>query len=296
MNKNWMSLAVATTISLTPALFVSAQAGPIPTSKCFGKKPTIAGRTQATLVGTPKADVIVGGNRVRGRGGNDRICTLGGADLISAGKGDDMVDGGDNQDSISGDLGDDLLYAEKGASFPSGYSQESGGEIVSYASCSGPVVVNLASSQASGSCGSDTLIGFSEVEGSQFDDIIRGGAAWNGNQLWGNGGHDALYGSGHESDDGDDLYGGLGNDYLDGGGWYDFLDGGQGNDQLSGGSGSDVLIGAEGFDSFRGDDGPDRLISNDGVGNEAVDGGEADDGCTVDDTDSVVNCETVSVP
>ena len=235
--------------------------------------------------------MIVGGIKVLGKGGNDRICTLGGFDLILGGAGDDMIDGGGNQDSISGDLGDDLLYAEKGSLFSSGYSQESGGEIVSYASCSGPVQVSLANSQALGSCGSDTLIGFSEVEGSQFDDVIRGGAAWNGNQLWGNGGNDMLFGSGHESDNGDDLFGGLGNDVLDGGGWYDLLDGGPGNDRLSGGSGEDHLIGGEGFDSLRGGEGSDRLESNDGVGNESVDGGEDDDSCFVDVTDSVVNCE-----
>ena len=44
MNKNWKTLAVGATISVALALFVPAQADPIPTSKCFGKRPTIAGR------------------------------------------------------------------------------------------------------------------------------------------------------------------------------------------------------------------------------------------------------------
>jgi Ca2+-binding RTX toxin-like protein len=71
-----------------------------------------------------------------------------------------------------------------------------------------------------------------------------------GTSSGGNGGNDSVFGSGHESDSENDLYGGLGNDFRDGGRWYDSLDGGLGEDRISGGSGQGRLIGGEGLDSL----------------------------------------------
>ena len=299
MKKQWV---LASLLVLAAGLYSPTLAGPIPTSKCFGKQPTIAGRAQATLTGTSGPDVIVGGIKIDGKGGNDRICSLGGFDLINGGKGDDMIDGGDNQDSISGDDGNDVLYAQKGAIFSSGYSQQAGGETVSYASASGPVEVDLLAGSASGQ-GTDQLFGFSEIVGTPFGDTLRGGNAWNGNEIWGKGGNDVIYGSDHESDSGDYLLGGAGDDQIMGLGWYDTLWGQAGNDLLDGGAGDDSLnVGSTygypvdftdyGADSYQGRDGNDRILSVDGVsGNDSIDGGNDSDDCSADSGDAVANCE-----
>lgn len=111
---------------------------------------TCKGQT-ATLVGTPKGDVIRGTpdvdvvnagrgpDTVLGFGGDDVICARGGDDRIRGGAGDDLLRGGTGIDRISGGGGDDLL---KG-----GFGDD----------------------RLSGSAGDD------EIHGSPGDDVLRGG-------------------------------------------------------------------------------------------------------------------------
>lgn len=73
-----------------------------------------------------------------------------------------------------------------------------------------------------------TLRNVENVQGSNFDDEIRGTNAPTGSRLRGNGGKDELYGGDHA----DDLHGGSGDDLLVGGGGADKLDGGSGADTL----------------------------------------------------------------
>lgn len=79
--------------------------------------PTCGGR-QATIVGTPGADVLAGsaGNDVIFAGaGNDRIRSLGGKDLICAGRGDDVVRSGARSDRVLAGPGADRLLGSGGA-------------------------------------------------------------------------------------------------------------------------------------------------------------------------------------
>jgi hypothetical protein len=99
------------------------------------------------------------------------------------------------------------------------------------------------------------------------------------------------------------LYGLGGDDYLKGMGATDNLSGGNGVDILTGGSGSDTFYGDDSpFDRFQdgpAGDGDDTVNADDGVPDHAIDcGGSGGDVAKVDDvsidSDSIVNCETVS--
>jgi CubicO group peptidase (beta-lactamase class C family) len=109
------------------------------------------------------------------------------------------------------------------------------------------------------------------------NDTLRG-AARQANVLFGNEGHDRLYGgrqddvlnggSGNDrlkGDRGNDLLvGGSGDDYLWGGEGDDRLKGGSGRDQLFGDNGNDYLDGGAGFDVLNGGNGNDTLFDYDG--------------------------------
>jgi Ca2+-binding RTX toxin-like protein len=228
-------VSIVATLALLAALGSRASAGAADYS-CFGKKATIVGGAGATVIGTPGPDVIVRGAVIEGRGGNDLICGLKGDDRLYGGAGNDRIDGGENQDFIVGGTGDDYLNAELGSNLGAGYADVPGGEIVSYASATGPVTVNLLTGTSSGGgLGHDTLVNFSEIRGSIYGDTLRGGNAWNGNEIAGGPGPDSIYGFDGVSEAGDFLAGGKGHDELRALGGYDGLKGGPGNDLLDGG-------------------------------------------------------------
>jgi Ca2+-binding RTX toxin-like protein len=93
-------------------------------------------------------------------------------------------------------------------------------DTASYAFAASGVVASLAVStaQATGGSGSDTLLAFENLAGSNFNDTLTGNAAAN------------------------TLTGGAGNDALNGAAGNDSLDGGAGVDTLVGGDGSDIYV------------------------------------------------------
>jgi Ca2+-binding RTX toxin-like protein len=93
-------------------------------------------------------------------------------------------------------------------------------DTASYAFAASGVVASLAVStaQATGGSGSDTLLAFENLAGSNFNDTLTGNAAAN------------------------TLTGGAGNDALNGGAGNDSLDGGAGVDTMVGGDGSDIYV------------------------------------------------------
>ncbi|WP_085723023.1 calcium-binding protein [Pseudomonas sp. R37(2017)] len=93
-------------------------------------------------------------------------------------------------------------------------------DTASYAFAASAVVASLAvtTAQATGGSGSDTLLGFESLAGSNFNDTLTGNAAAN------------------------TLSGGAGNDALNGGAGNDTLDGGAGVDTMVGGDGSDIYV------------------------------------------------------
>jgi Ca2+-binding RTX toxin-like protein len=148
----------------------------------------------AWVEGTEHDDTIERtGSVVFGLGGDDRLIgsnNTTGVDIYVPGAGDDTVSGGGGYDYVS------------------------------YVDATGGVNVRLDDGLATG-YGSDSLTGVEGIEGSFFDDTLRGDDNPNG-----------IYGL-----DGDDLLFGLSND--------DFLDGGDGVDDLDGGSGADECIAGE---------------------------------------------------
>jgi Ca2+-binding RTX toxin-like protein len=215
---------------------VPAGAAPATTYSCFGQPATIVGTGDGEgLKGTTGPDVIVGlggSDAIFGNGGDDLICAGGGSDTVHGGAGNDMISGGPGTDHIQGDSGNDVILGDAGNDvLRGGPGRDSivggGGEdTVDYQdhaedpSCY--VTVNLAAGTAYGPCfGHDTLGGIEDINGSGGTDNLTGDDSANvirdfagsGDQVFGLGGDDKLYGhsfNGHAPDD--------------------FADGGQGTD------------------------------------------------------------------
>ncbi len=177
-------------------------------------------------------------------------------DVLTGDKGVNQIAGGAGNDSLDGGLGIDT---------------------VSYAGTASAVTVSLLAGQATGGAGTDQLLGFENIIGSEFGDSLTGDGG--ANVLVGGAGDDLLDGQagidtadyktarlgvvadlgagtatlGLEADSlvsienligskfSDSLTGGLGVNMLDGGRGKDLIIGGAGADQLTGGAGNDVF-------------------------------------------------------
>ncbi|MBB2496752.1 beta strand repeat-containing protein [Aquipseudomonas ullengensis] len=116
--------------------------------------------------------------------------------------------------SATGNSLNNVLYAGTGNNVLNGAT---GSDTASYAFATSAVKVSLASTvaQATGGSGSDTLLNFEHLTGSQYNDTLTGNTAAN------------------------TLSGGAGNDTLNGGAGNDLLIGGAGVDKMYGGTGAD---------------------------------------------------------
>lgn len=228
-----------------------------------------------TIDGNGGADTMDGGagnDTIYGGSGNDTIIAGLGNDYIDAGLGADTISylgatanvimdlslstaqntigGGTDtllnfenvigsalDDQITGTVGDNILNGGLGADW------------VSYVNALAGVTVNLGTTTAqnTGGAGTDTLVSFEYLMGSNFGDRLTGDAGTN-----------VIYGM-----DGDDVLFGLG-----------------GSDLLAGGGGNDILLGDDGNDSFIGNAGND--IFNGGAGLDMVSYGDVTAGVTVD--------------
>lgn len=207
-----------------------------------GKGSIVANGAGWTITGSSTTDVIVGGP-------ND--------DVISGGDGLDRICAGDGNDLVSGDGRRDYLDGEAGT------------DEVSYATSPAAVRILLSTGRGSGGDAElDRLSNFEKVIGSDYDDILRAGAA--GHVLSGGLGNDDLLGLNGS----DTLLGGDGADELNGGGGADILDGGAGNDELIGGPGADAIDGGTDTDRLNFIDSPQGvtvdLTANPGVGGDAA--------------------------
>lgn len=258
----------------------------------------------------------VGSDRLIGGTGSDHIRGGGGADTIIAGSGDDELYGDDGADTIDGQWGNDIILGGMGDDAIDGGNNNDaiapgpgtdvveggpGVDLVSYFDATRRVVADLdAGTAVSGP--TDAITGFEWLEGSRFDDVLRGTSL--PNVFFGLDGADRIKGR----DGMDTLVGGPGDDQLNGGSgpdtasYFDAATGvavnlasgiatGEGtdilnsiedivgspsSDQLTGDSNVNVIEGRTGGDTIRGSSSGDYLFGM--GGNDSIYGDGGDDG------------------
>ncbi len=205
------------------------------------------------MLGYAGEDVVTGGL------GNDSLYGGDDNDQLDGGDGDDRLSGGGGDDTLKGAAGNDRMYGGDGDDDMEGGD---GDDRLSGGDGNDRLVGGAGLNSLYGGLGADTLIG------GAMADILRGGE-----------GNDIITGDG-----GDDLTGGLGNDYVSGGDGEDTVTGGLGDDRLRGGGDNDVLIGDDGNDDLRGGEGDDDLDAGEGDdrlygdgGDDEMDGGDGAD-------------------
>ena len=237
----------------------------------MGQTVTRSGNVAAALIGFENAtgsqvnDTITGHdghNVLLGIAGNDTIFGNGGNDALYGGAGNDTLDGGNDNDTLYGGAGVDTLYGgnnrdtivmEDGSI--DGDAFFGGGGIdtfdVSDLIWITRVDINLNAGTWSFSVGSETVLGFENINGAnQSGSVIEYlGGTGGANTIWGNGGDDII----SARTGNDELYGGAGNDLINGGGGIDTMDGGAGDDIFFVNNASDVVIedAGEGTDLIR---------------------------------------------
>ena len=159
-------------------------------------------------------DVVTETNATTSTGGSDTVYSSLSAYTLGANveKGRLLATG---VATLTGNGLNNTLYAGAGNNVLNG---STGLDSASYLYAGSAVTVSLAvtTAQATGGSGSDTLIAFENLTGSNYNDTLTGNAAANL------------------------LSGGAGNDTLDGGAGNDVFDGGAGLDRMTGGDGSDA--------------------------------------------------------
>ncbi len=238
--------------------------------------------------GVSGLDSIMNFENVNGSNFVDVITGNAGANVINGNDGADEIDAGDGADTVDGGAGNDTIIDNDGLNSDH-YDGGSGDNIIDYSNLSlgSGVTISLASSSvfASGG-GSDTIVNFKHIQGSQSGETIIGNNS--GNDLFGNGGGDTIEGGFGA----DTIHGGLGNDTIysmsqsniDASAASDELWGDQGDDTLVGSGGVDTMYGGDdndtlegrgGIDSMYGQAGDDTFIYRDGTGagvGEVIDG------------------------
>ncbi|MGO4527334.1 M10 family metallopeptidase C-terminal domain-containing protein [Microvirga sp. 2MCAF35] len=177
----------------------------------------------------------IGGDRkdtITGNAANNRLEGRYSDDTLSGGLGADTLDGGGENDWLDGGADGDMLIGGDGW------------DTVSYLSASDGITVDLATNQNGGAAYGDVLVDVESVRGSIYSDQLV--SRDQGANLYGEIGDDYLIGRGGS----DGLFGGGGNDALDGGGGNDTLWGGNGDDIIWGGAGADTLDGGHGIDTL----------------------------------------------
>ncbi|MEA3001238.1 MAG: hypothetical protein QOH81_26, partial [Sphingomonadales bacterium] len=149
--------------------------------------------------------------------GNDVIAAGGGADYVLAGSGNDVIDGGTGADQMWGEAGDDVYYVDNAGDV---VTENAGGGIDEVRTTLSSYTLGANVENLTGTL--DTGQG---LYGNALDNVVRGGAGWDG-ITDSAGGNDRLYGG--EGDDGVAVY-----RYDDQAPSVVLLDGGVGADVLT---------------------------------------------------------------
>jgi Ca2+-binding RTX toxin-like protein len=286
MRSPWTSLISVFGIVL--AAVAMAEAAPAQGSyTCHDHQATVVGTDGSdTIVGTPERDVVValgGDDSIEVFDGDDVVCGGSGNDSLKGGAGDDFLSGQGGFDVEFGSAGADTLKSTGELIWPGrGNDRVFGGnpgerDAVLFTGAGRGVHVDLALGRAYGQ-GHDKIHGVERVVGSSHDDTILGD--WRINDLAGGEtyeggperlGHDIIRGRGGidflfsvacgfstkpcpQSTSplvGDDqLYGGIGPDYLGVDGLDNRADGGKGEDHFFLRTGEASLHGGIGDDLF----------------------------------------------
>ncbi len=136
----------------------------------------------------------------------------------------------------------------------------------------------------------DPTATFINVFGNDGDDVLSaaggngtGGAYTMDIELWGDAGDDTITGGAQVPADGDEIYGGEGDDIVNAGSGNDYVDGGDGDDTLNGGNDDDWIDdnGVSTVDDPTSDDtiggGPGSDLVDAGIGDDVIDDGTDDD-------------------
>lgn len=182
--------------------------------------------TKGTAISAEGNDTVMEIENVSGSFDDDTLIGDANANILNGGWGNDWLAGGQGDNSLYG--GDGVDWA-------------------SYSDATSAVTVDLATGVATSSARNDTLQEIENVQGSKFNDTLKG-------------------------NDGDNsLDGGAGNDTLNGRGGLDTLKGGAGNDTLDGKQDNDTLTGGAGNDIFKFTvNGPADKITDFNVTNDTI--------------------------
>lgn len=199
-------------------------------------------------------------------------------DTLTGDSGENVIDGGAGNDTIQGGAGNDVLIGGAGT------------DRVTFAAATAAVTVSLATTAAQNTvgAGTDTISGFENLTGSNYNDTLTGDAG--ANVIDGGSGNDIIQGGAGN----DTLIGGAGTDTLTyasatagvtvnlgttaaqntggagtdtisafenltGSGYNDTLTGSSGNNTIKGGAGNDTIQGGAGNDILDGEAGTDTV-------------------------------------
>ena len=209
---------------------------------------------------------FTGVEAVAGTAFRDTILGNSSGNWLGGGAGDDVIDGGAGNDTIAGALGNDSLVGGLGF------------DVVSYASATNAVSVNINSGVATGQ-GNDTVVGFEGIVGTAFSDTMVGNAVSNLFNVGAGGADTVTGGLGFDTISFIDRPTGIvaslvtGIETVSGTSFAEIeaINGTNAADSITGDSNANFFSGNAGNDTILGGDGRDTI--NGGAGDDSLDGG-----------------------